>query len=319
MPIEFHEGQPMHPHTSIRTRQPIASTKNEEPPRLTRYISLLRSLLLASTVLLSACSARNQIQPEPDAETGKPLDVILLVPSPAPKRLFTDNRSIPVIGMLANGISNTIWDKYKSADFNNQYADFRNAAGEKMTAAIHKELLQRGFAVKLASPEQIIRDEHGQLNFARFPAGTTILDVRLDNFGMYSGRTSSDYVPYIDAYILLATSKYEEEGHLHYAYYMYGGTANRDGWGYLLPDPQYAFPDFRSLMEKSDLVRESYDQGIARIARQLVKDIRFEFKPLQTAHHNSLIKTPVETPARVGKKTLVKPKTKSIKRKSEPQ
>ena len=64
---------------------------------------------------------------------------------------------------------------------------------------------------------------------------------------------------------------------------MYGGTANRDGWGYPLPDPKYAFPDFWSMMEKSELVRESYDQGIARIARQLVKDIRYEFKPIQQA------------------------------------
>jgi hypothetical protein len=272
------------------------------------------ALVLGLAVVLGGCSGRNAVLPEPEAEAGTPIGTITLVPVDPPKRLFTDNRGIPVIGWAASGITNTIWDKFKSADFDTQYADYREQAGAKLTAAVMQELKRRGFTVKLAPAEFAQRDERDSLNFSKFPAGTTVLEMRLDNFAMYSGRLSKNYVPLIDAYIHVATPAYEQDGYLHDAYYMYGGWASKTGDGYILPEEKYAFPSFAALLEQSDLVRESYDDGIKKLAWHLVRDFRMKFKPTVVTARTAEVGT---APASVAKPAPpAAPEKKSTRKKS---
>lgn len=250
--------------------------------------------------LLSACATRrNNVIEEPAANAGKPIGTIVLMPIAPPKRLYTDNRGIPVLGAVSSGIANTIMDKFKSADFDSRYADYREQAGAKLTQAMLQELKRRGFSVTLAPAGFAERNKSGTINFARLPAGTTVLDVQFDVFGMYSGRMSSNYLPVIDAYIQLGTSNYRKDGYLHDAYYLYGGWANSNGDGYILSEEKYAFPNFEALMTQSDLVRESYDDGIKKLAWHLVRDLRMNFKPMTEMAHAPEAATParVENPA----------------------
>lgn len=245
-----------------------------------KWTALVLPILMA--LLLGACASRNNnvVLEEPAADAGTPIGTITLVPIAPPKRLYTDNRGVPVFGAVATGITNTIMDKFKSADFDSRYADYREQAGAKLTQAMMQELRRRGFTVKLAPAGFAERDENDAVDFTRLPAGTTVLEVQFDLFGMYSGRTSTDYMPMIDTYIRLGTSAYKKDGYLHDAYYMYGGWANRTGDGYILPETKYAFPNFESLMTQPELVRESYDDGIKKLAWHLVRDFRMSFKPM---------------------------------------
>ena len=236
------------------------------------------SLLLGLVVLLGACSGRNAVQPEPEAEVGTPIGTITLVPVNPPRALRTENLGAP-IGVIASGIANGIMDKYKSGDFNTQYADYREQVGAKMTAAMMRELQQRGFSVKLAPAGLVERSEEGYLNYAKFPADSVVMEVQFDNFAMYSGRWTRNYGPLVDVYMHVGTPKYEQDGYLFDLYYLYGGWANRTGNGYVESDPKYAFPSFAALQEQSDLVRESYDDGINKLAKQLVLDFRMQFRP----------------------------------------
>lgn len=246
------------------------------------------ALSFCLAVALGACSGRNAVLEEPAADAGTPIGTITLVPVESPKALRTENRGVP-IGVIASGIANNIMDKYKSADFDTQYAEYREQIGAKLTTAVMQELKRRGFTVKLAPAGFAQRDESEYLNFSKFPAGSTVLEMRFDNFAMYSGRLSKNYIPVFDAYIHVCATTCDEDGYLHDAYYLYGGWANKTGDGYILAEEKYAFPSFAALQEQPDLVRESYDDGINKLAWHLVRDFRMKFKPMTvTAQANSV-------------------------------
>lgn len=249
--------------------------------------------LLLMAVLVTACGGRKAVvEAEPVADTAVPIGTVVVVPIRPPERLHTDNRSIPVIGFVSMGIANTIADKPKSAGFNEQYGDYREKAGDKLTRAVMRELQGQGFAVKLANPADVVRDKDGRLDLAKFPPKTHVMDALYYSMGMYSGRTTRDYVPQIGVNFELLPAGNDSKQEPYSQYYLLGGWANRDSDGYLLSDPKYAFPSFGALMEQADLVREAYDHGIEKLAKFMVRDLRVQYRPEAVATRSPEARAP---------------------------
>lgn len=154
-------------------------------------------LMIGLLVALSACSRNRANPPEEPVVTAVPLGTITLVPVESPKALVTDNRSPPVVGILWTGIANSVMDKTKSADFDAKYSDYRKQIGAKLTRGLQSALQAQGFQVRLANPNDVERNKDNVLNARKFEGHEAVLDVQIDDFSMYSGRTSSNYLPLI--------------------------------------------------------------------------------------------------------------------------
>lgn len=234
--------------------------------------------MLALCALLAAC-ARNKANAPEEAAAPPPqsLGTITLVPVESPKKLFTDNRGIPVVGFVWTGIANTIMDKSKSAEFDAQHGAYRGQIGERFTQAVQRELKARGFTVRLASPDQIKRNKDNVLKLRGFVDDEVVLDIQIDSFGMYSGRLSANYLPMVNTSILLVRPADKEP--LLEGWYAYGAEADSTGDGYIESDKRYAFPNFAALMGQPALVVESFDEGIRKTALHLAQDLGRQFVP----------------------------------------
>ena len=281
-----------------------------------RWISI--PLLVCSALLFAACGGRQATGDEPEPVTA--LGPIILVPAAPPEYMRIDNRSIPVIGFVAMGIANSIADKGKSAGFNDEYGDYRDKAGDKLTEALKRELQAQGYTVTIANPADVKRDENGKLDYKPFPLGSLVASAIYDSMGMYSGRTSMKYVPVVGAsfYVVRTdASKYGYED-IYSQYYMYGGWASEDGNGSLLADAKYSFGSFYDVMSQSELVREGYDQGLAKMAKFMVQDLYAQYKPAVVAKPAALKTTGSTAAAKTttsSASTAAPAKSKSAKKK----
>jgi hypothetical protein len=252
-----------------------------------------RSLLLLFGLLavLSACSRNKANPPEEPVIASVPLGTITLVPVETPKALVTDNRSPPVVGILWTGIANTVMDKGKSADFDAKYGDFRKQIGAKFTQAVQQGLQAQGFQVRLANPNDVERNKDNILNVAKFAGHEAVLDIWIDDFSMYSGRTNSNYLPLINTTVALVNPASSRQ-HLLDSWYSYGAQADTTGDGYIRSDPKFTFPNFEALMSQPPLVVESFDEGIRLIVANLLRDFKKEFRPT-----SPLVPTPAKQAA----------------------
>lgn len=255
-------------------------------------------LTLALAILATGC-ARHRA--EPVAEEPAPLPVlgtITLVPVEPPANLFTNNRSAPVIGWLWVGLANSVLDKSKSADFDALHADYRRQLGEKLTQTVRRELETRGFPVRLAMREEVKRNKDNMVKFRKFVGHEVVLDIQYDEVGMYSSRLDVNYLPLMSTSVFMARP--DEGGELLFDYsYVYGAYATKTQDGYIVSDQRFAFDSFESLMNKPELVRNSLDEGIEKIARNLGDDIAAQFRPPPRPERQARPAPPAPTPAAV--------------------
>lgn len=258
----------------------------------------LWSLTLLLAFLATGC-ARHRA--EPVAEEPAPLPVlgtITLVPVEPPANLFTNNRSAPVVGWLWVGLANSVLDKNKSADFDALHADYRRQLGEKLTQAVRRELEIRGFPVRLATREEVKRNKDNMVKFRKFVGHEVVLDIQYEEVGMYSSRLDINYLPLMSTSVFMARP--DEGGYLLFDHsYSYGAYATKTQDGYIVSDQRFAFDSFESLMSQPELVRNSLDDGIKKIARNLGDDIAAQFKPPPHPTRQASLAPPVSTPAAV--------------------
>lgn len=238
-----------------------------------------RWIFVGAAVALAACSRNTANPPEEPAIPVVTLGTVTLIPVESPKALNTDNRGAPVVGFLVSGIANSVMDKSKSEEFDTMHADYRRQIGEKLTGALQRGLLAQGFKVRLASPNEVARNRDNELDFGKFAGHEVVLDVFIDDFSMYSGRTSANYLPLINTTVVLAKPGGSRRERLLDGWYSYGAQADYTGDGYIQSSPRFRFPDFPSLMNQPALVVQAFDEGIDLIVKNLMQDFRRQFKP----------------------------------------
>lgn len=238
---------------------------------------LISTIILGSVVALTACSHNRTLPPEKPVDTAIPLASITLLPIDSPDALFTDNRGVPVVAFVWTGLANTIMDKYKSAEFDTQHQRYRQQIGEKFTQAIRRELQAMGFTIRMASRSDISRTGQDAVNMRPFAGHDAVLDVQISEFAMCSRRLRFDYQPMITGSFNLTKPANSEE--LLNSSFSYGTYATYTGDGYIQSDPKYSFPSFDVLIKQSDLAEEGFDEGIQKIASNLAKELRQQYKP----------------------------------------
>lgn len=222
-------------------------------------------LMVLITVSLGACASRPE-QPKPDIHR------FTLIPVASPLYVSTANKTLalPLVPAL---IVSAIDNSRKSALFDEKLASTRNEMGEKMTAALLKELAAHGFEVTLFENVQRPVDDPDAIDYKRLPTREPVLHVAFTEVGMYAGRLSIDYQPKVNVSAQL-WARPDDKAWTVSEQFFYGADSSGDNDWSAPADPKYRYPDFDTLMSKSDEVAESYDAAIQALAKRVASQLR---------------------------------------------
>lgn len=208
---------------------------------------------------------------KPQAKGPKPVVTrIQVLPVTPPERFYTYNNLItPDIGsMLASNITN----RAKSNVFSEKMEAERKALGPKLTAALIEELNRAGYQAEPlewagrdpAAPEEI--------DYEKVPATAPILHAYFSDIGMDSSRLSSYYVPRLNVSVNLVGRGADTDLYSETIYY---GADSRGVASWSVPAAErFRFPDYASLLDKTDEVVASYDAGVQAIAKKMAQNLK---------------------------------------------
>jgi hypothetical protein len=170
-------------------------------------------------------------------------------------RLHTDNKGIPV-GILWQAIA----DRVKSNDFTQRMESTRLGLGPKFTDALVESLKAVGFEASVMEGVERPPAKPESIDYTRLPAGDPVLHVYIFELGMYSSRFSLDYVPRVNVSASLMRAQSDDAIYSESLYYGAG----------------FKWPSFDALVEKPEVVAESYETAVSALARKIATNIRAE-------------------------------------------
>ncbi|MDL9998620.1 hypothetical protein QTI24_08420 [Variovorax sp. J22P240] len=228
-----------------------------------RAIALLLTVSIAAA--LAGC-ASGPAEPKPEIRR------FTLIPVASPLHVSTANKTLalPLVPAL---IVSSIDNRWKSARFDEKLASVRKAMGEKMTAALLKELAAQGFEVTLLENVHRPADDPDAIDYKRLPTREPVLHVTFDEVGMYAGRLSIDYQPKVNVSAQLWARPGDKAWLVSETFFFGADSSGDDDWS-APADPKYRYPDFDTLMSKSDEVAESYDVAIQALAKRVASQLR---------------------------------------------
>lgn len=232
--------------------------------------SLTRSLIVpvAFFVMLVGCAAPSA-PPEPKPHVAR----IRVLPVMPIERLYTDNKGIPV-GVLWQAIA----DRVKSNDFTQRMESTRLGLGPKFTAALVESLKAEGFEASVMEGVERPPKSPENIDYTRRPAGDPILHVYIPELRMYSSRFSLDYIPRVNVSALLMRAQSDDAIYSESLYY---GADSRGTASWSIPaDPRFKWPSFSALVERPEVVAESYEAAVSAIAHRIAANIRAEASPV---------------------------------------
>lgn len=215
------------------------------------------------------------------AYDGSAMRTITLAPILPPPKLWTDNRSAPVVGMFWIGLYNTVADKENTKQFSSTYENARLALGDKLTSAMKSSLEARSYKVKLANVSQISRDQAGVLQLTPFAKDALLLQLAITDAGMFSGRLALDYIPKFNTTMWL-TNPARANDVIYNNYTYYGGHASGNLNESIAADPRHKFANFPALIAQESLVVDAFDAAISASAQRLVDEFSKQY-PAQKA------------------------------------
>lgn len=192
----------------------------------------------------------------------------------SPEKLHTQNKG------LLSGIAYPAWlemldNRWKTKDFNAKLDSVRSGMGVKMTTDLVAAFEQEGFEVALLTGPKGPSNDPENVDYKKLATDSAILHLWFHDVGMYSGRTSSHYVPRINVTAYLLYAHIEE--YLYNETLYYGADARGEDYWSIPAPPNHRFPDFPAMVENQSDVVESYHTGIRAVAIHLSKELRKRF------------------------------------------
>lgn len=223
------------------------------------------SLMVSIAVSLAACASGPE-QPKPEIRR------FTLIPVASPLYVSTANKTLalPLVPAL---IVSAIDNRRKSALFDEKLASARIAMGEKMTAALMRELAAQGFEVSLLQNVERPADDPDDIDYQRLPTREPILHVAFTEVGMYSGRLSIDYQPKVNVSASLWARPGDKEWIVSEQFFFGADSSGDNDWS-APADPRYRYADFDTLMSRTDEVAESYEVAIQALAKRVASQLR---------------------------------------------
>ncbi|QID17274.1 hypothetical protein G3580_06205 [Nitrogeniibacter mangrovi] len=242
------------------------------------HIPFLRRLgaIAMCSIVMAACTSN----PSKDvAEEEQPLSPaaihkIALIRVLNPVELTAENRGgpLPLLGAVG-------WIAQRHINANRgQFLEqvFRNQAflpGDELTNALLAELRDKGYSIEyLRTVPRDLEDPSDILFDAIQTDADAFLVVELDEMGIYSGVTSTKFMPRLNVDVELLGRIDQSE--VFSQSIEYGVDADEHNDEEIPADPKYAYGSFGEAVEHQTDLIEGFRRGIGAIAASIVRQLR---------------------------------------------
>jgi len=206
-------------------------------------------------------------------ETTKPaIKSIALVPASNPKAVSYESRSTAAVLLPFANIANSIDSKNRRAQLTMAMQVDRLGLGDKLTEVVAEELRRAGYRVDILSGIARPADYPDNIDPRTIKSDSdAILQLIVNDVGIYSGFMSDSYVPRVTGYgLMYATGRRRPlfDGETHFGAHAEKGK----DWAVEI-DPKYTYSGPDQVVAKVDEVRTVFTNGTVATGKRMAQRI----------------------------------------------
>lgn len=229
-------------------------------------------LYLVFAVILSACAGKATVAPlKPTIKT------LAIVPATPPLSFSLINQSAVEIAIPISTIGYAMDRRAKTKIFTEKMLARRTTIAEELTDAVAQSLRKQGYEVVVLDKVRRHPNDPDNIDYETLSySADAVLHLYFTQIGLFSGRTSSRYVPRVDAQGVVYVRHYPD--YLYDEEICYGADATRTGSWAIAADPKFAYPSFEFVLDNLDAVRDAFGTAVLAIGDRMADQIHAAIK-----------------------------------------
>jgi len=236
---------------------------------------LLRLLAaLVTLLLISGCATQPKpVQDKPSIQT------IAIISATTPATYTLENVSAVQFLIPLAATANYLDSKEKAKTFNEKFGPQASPLGARFTEDVAKSLRAYGYDVKILNDVSRTAAEPDKVDHKSvLTSADAVLHLRFTNIGLFSSRSSSDYVPRVNALGQLFVNTKGKATYLYDEDMYYGADAKNGRSSSIIADARFAYPSFAAVMDSIDGVRQAFETGASEISQRMSMQIHNAIK-----------------------------------------
>lgn len=222
---------------------------------------------LLSLVLLAACATHSK------SVVSRPvIKRIAIIPATDPTWYSFENVSALVYAVPISFYANKLDSRHKAKLFNDKLNSRPPTLAADFTDDVARSLREYGFTVEILQGLPRPAGDLDNVDYDKVTANAdAILHLWISEVGLYSPRTSVNYIPRVNASAKLFVKGQDENVYEDEIYY--GVDAKKGKAWAIVPDPKFTFPSFDAVMSNLDDVRNAFESGALEISKRMSEQI----------------------------------------------
>lgn len=234
---------------------------------MTRFFALVFAALV-----VSACSSQPKVPPPKLA-----IKSIALVPATNPLQYSLTNVSAVQFVIPLAATVNYADSKQKTQAFSRQLAAKSLNMAATLTEATAAALRGQGYEVQVLDQVERLKDSPDNVDYSKLvTTADAVLHVAFGEVGLHSPRSSTNYLPQINAYGIVSI-----KGRNDYLYddSVYFGVDAKEGKASsIMADTSFAYPSFEVVMSSLDDVQVRFENASAALGQLLASQVHLVIK-----------------------------------------
>jgi hypothetical protein len=226
-------------------------------------------VLAAATLamLLVGCAS------QPKVAASKPvIKSIAIVPATNPADYRLENVSAMQFVIPLAATANYLDSREKAKQFNAKLAEQSSPLAANFTEAVASALRGYGYQVQIVGDVTRPADDPDTVDLSKVSTGAdAVLQIRFTDVGLYSPRSSTRYLPMVQAHGTLFVKGLKD--HLYDEDIWYGVNARKGKSWAIEADEKIGFDNFEAVMANVGTIGKVFETGASEISKRLSEQV----------------------------------------------
>jgi hypothetical protein len=234
---------------------------------------MLKKIVSITIALLTAACVN-----QPKTVSLKPVIKNIAIISAVNPTLFSlENVSAAQFLIPLAATANYLDSKSKAKTFNEKLSAQLPRLGASLTDDMASALRGYGYQVEILEGVTGPPDDINNIDYAKVSTkADAVLHIWFTDVGLFSPRSSSNYLPRVNARGVLFVKGRED--YLYEEEIYYGVDARNGNKWAIAADPKFAYPSFDAVLSNLDGVRQAFSTGSSEIAKRMVGQVHDSIK-----------------------------------------
>jgi hypothetical protein len=224
-------------------------------------------LAFLASAVLCACASHPKVAAKKPA-----IRSIAIIPATDPPWFSFENVNAIVYVVPVTFFANKLDSRHKAKLFNDQMKAKPPPLDSTLTDAVATALRGYGFTVEILDDVKRPPDDPDNIDYDKVSTHSdAILHLKIDEVGLYSSHTSTDYLPRVNISAKLFVKGLDDD--VYEQDLCYGVDARKGKEWAVVADPKFAYPSFEAVMTDIDAVRAAFLTGTREIGLKVSEQI----------------------------------------------